>query len=185
MSSVSFRPDFDGVNFSASQTADTCARAGRLEQTSTSLSDIPPSETWGALRVDASTHTDTWWSPGGRVFSATVKSWLIFPALQIPHLVAMLDWHWLGVGAGHSGRSPPQGGATASVLTVWRSTKTSIMMWPWWWWWWWWWWFVLTEAETWPPDNDHETNITFVLFYFVFLWFALSAALDVWKLLFE
>lgn len=32
----------------------------------------------------------TWWSPGGKVFIATLKSWLIFPASQSPQRVAML-----------------------------------------------------------------------------------------------
>lgn len=42
----------------------------------------------------------TWWSSAGRDFRATVKSWLILPALQIPHLVAMLEVTAVGAAAG-------------------------------------------------------------------------------------
>lgn len=38
---------------------------------------------------------DTWWSSGGSVFRATMKSWLILPALQIPHLVAIFASVWV------------------------------------------------------------------------------------------
>lgn len=56
----------------------------------------------------------TWCSSGGRDFRPTVKSWLIFPAAQIPHLVAMLDGKVPASGGAGRLISPPQGGARAS-----------------------------------------------------------------------
>lgn len=37
-------------------------------------------------------YLSTWWCSGARVFMATLKSWLICPAPQRPHLVAMFSW---------------------------------------------------------------------------------------------
>lgn len=60
----------------------------------------------------------TWCSSGGRDFRPTVKSWLIFPAAQIPHLVAMLDGEVPASGGVGRVISPPQGGARASSYFI-------------------------------------------------------------------
>lgn len=80
---------------------------------------------WCSLQLNK----PTWCSSAGRVFRATVNSWLILPALQIPHLIAMLnqgpqlslpsqgsaDWRTEGR---RSGRSLSPGGERAPIFLL-------------------------------------------------------------------